>query len=370
MSSDSDDLTQEIFEAYHRLVVENYCIIASSVLLFADTLFTFTDEVQRIWRRRFTGATLIFLLTRWVAVAERIVLVISVVMPTVQDKVLLRLDDTLTDISYLMFGVFMMLRIRGVWGGRWTPVILIGLMTPIRPIMSIYMQSHYTPIAFGVPLYGCGAVFAIDRVLYTKAAGIAIDAAVLVLTWYKTYRIKMESRRLGLHTPYITLLIRDGEIILLVQILGIVSISDFPLFIIWPYFDQVFTVIFLTRFMLNLRGVYLSDRSGTSTTSTSGVHSRSHTVSGIRFSSSVTVGNMGAPLHSSFGSRTLNSVTIGGHDDGYAQDFDENRAVGKGWEMEDERLETSSDPLFAGLKRDGESESDGLELQSSSPRQG
>ena len=59
----------------------------TTVLLFADTLFTFTDEVQRIWRRRFTGATLIFLLTRWVAVAERIVLVISVVMPTIQDKV-------------------------------------------------------------------------------------------------------------------------------------------------------------------------------------------------------------------------------------------------------------------------------------------
>lgn len=89
--------------------VENYCIIASSgeyrhfrhnppgtrsiyptnavVLLFADTLFTFTDEVNRIWRRRFTGATLIFVITRWVAVAERIVLVISVILPTVQDKV-------------------------------------------------------------------------------------------------------------------------------------------------------------------------------------------------------------------------------------------------------------------------------------------
>ena len=83
----------------------------------------------------------------------------------------------------------MMLRVRGVWGGRWIPVILIGLLTPVRPIISIvspdvstsrhsadqsaspniqYMQTHYTPIAFGVPLYGCGAVFAIDRVLYTE----------------------------------------------------------------------------------------------------------------------------------------------------------------------------------------------------------
>ncbi len=58
-----------------------------AVVLFADSIFTLTDEVQRIWGRRFTGATLIFLLTRWVAVAERIVLVTSVVLPTIQDKV-------------------------------------------------------------------------------------------------------------------------------------------------------------------------------------------------------------------------------------------------------------------------------------------
>ncbi|KAI0760568.1 hypothetical protein C8Q74DRAFT_1297303, partial [Fomes fomentarius] len=80
----------------------------------------------------------------------------------------MRMDDTLTDVSYLMFGVFMMLRMRGVWGGSWIPVILIGILTPIRPIISMYLQIHYTTIAFGEPLYGCGSVFSVDQTVYTR----------------------------------------------------------------------------------------------------------------------------------------------------------------------------------------------------------
>lgn len=59
----------------------------AAALLFADTLMTLTSEVQRIWRRKFTGATAVFLVTRYVAVAERIVLLVSVFLPTVQDEV-------------------------------------------------------------------------------------------------------------------------------------------------------------------------------------------------------------------------------------------------------------------------------------------
>ena len=59
----------------------------TSALLIADFFITFTDEVQRIWRRRFTGATLIFTITRYTALFERIVLLISVLLPTIQDQV-------------------------------------------------------------------------------------------------------------------------------------------------------------------------------------------------------------------------------------------------------------------------------------------
>ncbi|KAI0718679.1 hypothetical protein C8T65DRAFT_637749 [Cerioporus squamosus] len=337
-SAADDELAQEILDAYARLI--DLLTINTTVLLFADTFFTFTEEVQRIWRRRFTGATLIFVITRWVAVAERIVLVISVVLPTVQNKScvpVMRMDDILTDISYLMFGVFMMLRVRGVWGGAWAPLLFIALLTPVRTIISIYIQTHYDPIAFGAPIYGCGAAVNIGNHNYIMLSGMTIDTAVILLTWHKTWAIKRESRRVGIDTPYVT-------IILFIQTFGIISISDFVLFDVWPYFDQVFTVVFLTRFMLNLRGVYLVDSDDVPDPNNLNADPTA-TISGVRFSSSI-VGNMGAPLNSTLFS--YGSTTLG------AEDLSDRS--GTGWSVEDEMLETSGDPLFARLGREDEGE--------------
>ncbi|KAH9888046.1 hypothetical protein C8Q73DRAFT_748392 [Cubamyces lactineus] len=354
MSSDDESVEQQILDSIARLVVENYCIIASSVLLFADVFMTLPEEVERIWKRRFTGATVVFLITRYVAVAERITLVTSVFLPTLQDKVrrigycvpVLRLDDTLTDISYLIFGIFMMLRARGIWGRGWFPIALLAFLTPVRTIVGIYAQVHYTPIAFGSPLYGCGALYSIseDEIrglnITSRVSSISIDIVVLILTWVRTLGLKRESRRLGLHTPIVTLLLRDAihvgndSVILFIQVFSIVSSVGFVLWDIWPYFDQVFTVIFSCRFMLNLRGVYLSDATGLSedTTYHLGTDSSERAVSTLHFTSSI-VGNLGAPVHtfgSSSGSRStaVDDVMV---------------------DAEDEKPEVSSDPLFVGL---------------------
>lgn len=100
-------------------------------------------------------------------------------------------------------------------------------------------------------------------------------------------------------------------------------------------------MIFLTRFMLNLRGVYLINRdNNVHGVAPTNLHDPTATISGMRFSSSI-VGNMGAPLSSSlfsYGSPTLS-----------AHESDRSRSVG--WSVEDEDLETSGNPLFAGLGR-------------------
>ncbi|KAJ8463740.1 hypothetical protein ONZ51_g10056 [Trametes cubensis] len=342
MSSDDESLEQAILDSFSRLLVENYCIIASSVLLFADSFITFPEEVERIWKRRFTGATVVFLITRCVPV--------------------LRLDDTLTDISYLMFGIFMMLRARGIWGRGWFPIALLAFLTPVRTIVTIYVQVHYTPIAFGSPLYGCGALYNLSEgairgriglhvvlrlSITSKASSISIDIVVLVLTWVRTLGLKRESRRLGLHTPIVTLLLRDGTmyflVILFIQVFSIVSSvvgSDFVLWDVWPYFDQVFTVIFSCRFMLNLRGVYLSSSiSGESEDTTTyhfGTGSAARGISTLHFTSSI-VGNLGAPIQTFGSSAGTRSTAV---DDGDAAE-----------DMEGEKLEVSSDPLFVGLRR-------------------
>ena len=86
--------------------MENYCIIASSgelrraplvsalhlatysaALLWFDFALTFTTEVKRIWRRRFSGATVVYLLTRYIAVVERVFFVLEVLLWKSTDEV-------------------------------------------------------------------------------------------------------------------------------------------------------------------------------------------------------------------------------------------------------------------------------------------
>ncbi|KAI0667272.1 hypothetical protein C8Q78DRAFT_1082392 [Trametes maxima] len=300
-SDDSESVAQEVLDSLSRILVENYCIIASSILLFIDWSMTFTDEVQRIWGRRFTGATAVFLLTRYVAMAERTVLVTSVFLPAMEDK-----------LSY----------VRGVHDA------------PHAWDLGKRMDTHRVP---GSP-YTC----ANNRYpgIVSRAAALAIDTTVLVFTWIRTLGMKRESHRLGLETPLVTLLLRDGTIyfaiILFVQVFSIVSESagsDFILWDVWPYFDQVLTVIFSCRFMLNLRGIYLADSADETTFTSGDTHfPRSGNLSMLHFSS--VVGNMGAPLETSSPRHTTFVSSIGST-----------------VTAEDDTLETSSDPLFAGLRR-------------------
>lgn len=75
-------------------------ILEILALLFADFFFTFTQEVQRIWGRRFSGATAIFLLTRYSALAERVTLLVSLFLVTVVDSVGSFSASSLTVSSY------------------------------------------------------------------------------------------------------------------------------------------------------------------------------------------------------------------------------------------------------------------------------
>ncbi|RDX48635.1 hypothetical protein OH76DRAFT_1556930 [Lentinus brumalis] len=232
------------------LSAENYCIVASTALLWFDFALTFTTEVRRIWRRRFTGATVVYLFTRYTALVQRIFFVLEVFLWNSTNEMcgrIGRVDDILTITNYLAVA--------------------------------------FTTIA--------------------KAADVAADAIVITLIWVKTFGIVKVSSRLGVRTPLATLLLRDGTayflILLVPKILTIIGYqieSPLILWLLWPYFDQVFTVIFLSRFMLDLRGIYfaehITDDGNATGTATRSV--RMPSGSDIRFTTSNIVGNLGATL--------------------------------------------------------------------------
>ncbi|KAI0783711.1 hypothetical protein C8Q75DRAFT_833280 [Abortiporus biennis] len=350
---------QEIYDLYNRLQIENYCILASSVLLFFDTILTFPKEVQRIWRRRFTGATFIYALTRYVNVAERITLVVSLfVQPALGNDApcvpVLRIDDILNDLNLAAVGAFTALRLFGIYGMAWSLLMLIVIIWAARITLTVYTQVSYTPVSFGPPLWGCGGAFNIsDDLLYrfdtiSNALMLASDVLLIVLTWVKTWSVRRSSAKFGFKTPLATLLLRDGTvyfvIILVIQIFAIISSqvgSGFILWDVWTYFAQILIVIFLCRFMLNLRGVNLGSTIQDESQLATSQNNTLTRLSDLHFATNM-VGNLAAPL-ASVG--TFRTGTSSGSSD--RNGYDE---VDDGLEDESIEMEFTKDPFIAGLE--------------------
>ncbi|KAM5537917.1 hypothetical protein V8D89_008393 [Ganoderma adspersum] len=372
----------EIIADYPRLLVENYCILASTALLWFDFALTFPTEVRRIWGRPFSGATLVYLFTRYTAIADRVLFVTEVLLWNSSDQAcgrISRSDDILLALNYFAFGAFTCLRVYGVWGRDWKPLLVVVPLTLIKPVLLIYVNTHYIPRQGGVP-YGCYYDWKIsnstiaEMSAITKASTIASDAILIALTWVKTFGIKRESSKIGMHAPLATLLLRDGTayfiILLLIQLITIISShigSKITVWIVWPYFDQVLTVIFLSRFMLDLRGIQFSGREP-------GIPGAESTFSGpgrvsdIRFDTSRIVGNLGATLsypdfasRSSVSSKPSRSPEHGGEIEEVERD-----GLGGGDEWPwygDEKPVYADDPFKAGLLRQPPVVVDIIELQ-------
>ncbi|KAI0365082.1 hypothetical protein BV20DRAFT_955068 [Pilatotrama ljubarskyi] len=366
--SDDSDYAQEIIGAYPRLLTENYCIIASSALLWFDFALTLPAEYRRIWRRKFTGATVVYLLTRYIAVIERIFFVLEVLVWNSSDQVrtppcggITHTDDVLLFLNYLAFTAFTTLRVYGVWGRDWKPLLIVLPLSLVRPILLMYENTKYVPVQAGPP-FGCVYIFSLsDKILSkyvlslcryfsitTKATTLAADAILIILTWIKTFGIKKDSLQTGMRTPLATLLLRDGKyhivhVLLVLQLITIISnqvgaLVKLTIWLVWPYFDQVITVIFLSRFMLDLRGLYFAE-SGDKDATTS-LH-----LSDVKFQgfTSDVVGNFGATLN------TTLDLSMHSSTDDTASPATSSDALDRDYHWDDDLPEYCVNPFKAGL---------------------
>ncbi|KAI0653347.1 hypothetical protein C8Q70DRAFT_1059417 [Cubamyces menziesii] len=168
--------SREILANYPRLLTENYFIVASSALLWYDFTLTLATEYRRIWQREFSGATLVYFSMRYIAVIERIVLVIkafvlntNVSLPmflqgplvTCDDRCggIAHVDDALVFMNYAAFSAFVCLRVYGVCSRNWKPILVVLPLTLVGPILGLYEAAHYVNVHAGPP---CGCVYIYD----------------------------------------------------------------------------------------------------------------------------------------------------------------------------------------------------------------
>ncbi|KAI0701015.1 hypothetical protein C8T65DRAFT_579979 [Cerioporus squamosus] len=247
-----------VADAGLRRFVQNCCVLATTVLLWLDWMYIFPAEASLIWGRRFTGTTVLYLLNRYTALAERIIFISETFLPTCGS--LIHADDAILALNYFAFAAFTIIRVYAVWGRDWKPLVVVIPLSMARPILFIV---SFSLIAARI---GPGAGH-LDRKhlpleTISIAANVASEGIFLMLTWIKTYGIAREYSRLGLCSPLTTLLLRDGECFsrLLSCIASFEGVDQPTTFLrIWPYIDDAFTTCLLCRFLLDLRGVCFAD---------------------------------------------------------------------------------------------------------------
>ncbi|KAI0087746.1 hypothetical protein BDY19DRAFT_952927, partial [Irpex rosettiformis] len=261
------------FAPLRNLSVVNHIDIAIAAINLFEYVITFELERRRIWARKRTAVTWIFLVNRYLAVAYGISMLLSLGIATEAScRALLLIPCVIFLGLGLVQAVFSSLRIRALWPHssiQW-PIIVFSLyLVPFAT--DIWDYSSLKPLKpqwfyqcapqAGSTTNSEGSIIAV--VVVNRLCVIAADVIVLLSTWIKTFRHRREMARSGFSTSIIHLLLRDGTVSFVVLLsLNIIQIlmaaappwtsfSAVNEFVHWP---ALYPVV-ISRFLLDLRQI-------------------------------------------------------------------------------------------------------------------
>ncbi|KAI0752823.1 hypothetical protein C8Q80DRAFT_1267308 [Daedaleopsis nitida] len=254
-----------LVEEYRAALIIMYFSVGSAVLLFYDFILTFVSEIQRVWRRKFSGAVVIFLLIRYTTLLNRIVLILEL-QPWSETtsievcKLLDRSTDTLTIVSGTAATLMLALRVYVIWDRKWAPFLLVAVLGLVAPALRI-LQTLGTSVGFEELLN-------LGQCTETSASWVSVMQT-------PTFRVRRELANMAsCHTSIQRFLLRDGTMYFILSLSSAVvnllytlklpsfldnKIADAVCLGFWVAFSPVFTTIILSRFILALREIYYSD---------------------------------------------------------------------------------------------------------------
>lgn len=244
-----------------HLSAAKYFQLAGYVMLVFDHMLTFGDEVERIWKRKFTGATALFLLNRYLTPVQFAIILDAFHNPkwageTCRKYVAFEGYSTIALVA--ICEVIMILRIYALYN-RSIPVL--GFLAVVL-VAQIVVGSYGIHDGFAVPLPPgfVGCIFTGETLFAALWFGPLItDVCIFVFTLWRT-RTYFRSRGAG-SVPTIELFVRDGimyfMVIFMVNLLNILiyifAVDDLKA--IGASFSQLMTSVMISRLVLNLRSV-------------------------------------------------------------------------------------------------------------------
>ncbi|TFK79572.1 hypothetical protein K466DRAFT_505347, partial [Polyporus arcularius HHB13444] len=237
---------------------------AATALVLYEHAITLGTEVQQVWKREVSGATVLFILTRYMTLLNRLFVAISL-SPIHSRESSCPVSRSM---SYLHadLGIFYQaiaaVRVYALWS-RDIRLFLIVMVTGVFvALVNLFFRSASSVYILPTALYSCQvAPTAMSASAYatlsiaTRAVSIFSDGVVVVLTWIKTYRVFVLTRKVSFRTNYSALILRDGTLYFLaVCILNLVAIIYIMNIGANLLNDMIVTLssMLMARFLLNL----------------------------------------------------------------------------------------------------------------------
>ncbi|RPD57300.1 hypothetical protein L227DRAFT_655695 [Lentinus tigrinus ALCF2SS1-6] len=261
----------QLIAFYDSIFVQNCCGFASLSLLVYEYAITFGREVDFFWRRKFTGASLLFFLNRYFPLVVNAVSFVG--LAPLSDKgcsTIVHASPFLDILQYIPWAAFSALRVFALSGRHWPLAILVFLLAAMPFMINCYTYTFLKSL--NDPVFGCEATRYISPSL-TKAFTIvsrtclmASDVLVIITTWAATRNtVNLHGPNRGIGHTFAGTLLRDGTVYFVVLLvlnalhltftmLPIVDASLAPVSYI-TLFTEPITAVLVSRFMLNLQAV-------------------------------------------------------------------------------------------------------------------
>ncbi|KAF8599409.1 hypothetical protein BDV93DRAFT_560356 [Ceratobasidium sp. AG-I] len=288
---------QQLATGVLRLLAAKYFMLASFVVLVYDHLITFSDEVDRIWRREWSGATWLFALNRYLTELQFIVNLHFMIQIGLARQVLNESRGLwlFTAIAFARRSCDRFIPFAGV-----STMISVGIAESKQPTVksralhfetdgrtvvlilrtyALYQRSSYV-LALLLVIW-CGQMTVMGTTMhrptrvplpeglvgciqgasgkYTAAFWLALlvmDTVIFVLTVWKTMQYIRQNQN---RVPLLHVILRDGVLYFVVILVAnlsncfIVYLAEPDLKVIGASFAQIITIMMISRLQLNLR---------------------------------------------------------------------------------------------------------------------
>ncbi|KAI0763245.1 hypothetical protein BC629DRAFT_1543695 [Irpex lacteus] len=264
MSESQEDFFAQLVEALSTSNTEKIINVALLALVVYEHLITLEQEIEVVWRHQFSVYRVILLINRYCILAYTIIGVINQVF-SFNCNVLAGLTAGLMIALLLVVTLLAAIRAFAISTWRYRILIAVSICTlgsvPIGA--DLYIWSTQTAVPLPI-LGGCGANSTIDPFVnlqltrVSRAAVIAADLILLVVTWIKTFGTWKSTSRHNQSFCISQAILRDGTLYFLVFLA--LNISQIVVFevtgvgIIAPFL-LAFTSVLSSRFIINLRWI-------------------------------------------------------------------------------------------------------------------